>query len=515
MGNDSNKSKKGSESKVKRLNLALSVFVVFSVFSAFFASSAWGAFERQDTGARPSALGGAFVAVGGDVHSLLYNPAGLSYLSCKELSSSYGKLFTGLDDGSNLSHSLILYGQPVKTWGSIGIGWMETKLDSLYQERTLALGYGRSWMDNLSFGAALKQYQISVSVPGVNYDDNGNTVSGADAVFARGRSAGAMGLDLGMFYEPVARYGLGLSVQNVNQPRLSLSGSDDNRLNALVRLGASYRGSGLLGVCEFRSQEYLQGRRDYQAVFGAEKWWYTGRISSFVLRGSLAYGSRSYSQAAIGLGYRVNGLEMDYAFLIPLSGVTFGDTSGTHRLSISLRFGRRATDRTVWMLEEAPYDYEEMEALRQELERTKRYAAQAELTVQLMHDRILNLESELKKQKEMPVSVTTAAVAGSSETIRALEEQILQLRQEMEKARQETQRVQQRKDAIEQSLKKQKIPTVPVSGNTYVVQSGDTLRSIAQKVWGDPSRWIEIYKANEDRILRGGDVTQGQILVIP
>ena len=34
----------------------------------------------------------------------------------------------------------------------------------------------------------------------------------------------------------------------------------------------------------------------------------------------------------------------------------------------------------------------------------------------------------------------------------------------------------------------------------YVVKRGDSLSKISKKVYGDGSRWKEIYKANEDKI---------------
>ncbi|MBI4678001.1 MAG: LysM peptidoglycan-binding domain-containing protein [Elusimicrobia bacterium] len=49
----------------------------------------------------------------------------------------------------------------------------------------------------------------------------------------------------------------------------------------------------------------------------------------------------------------------------------------------------------------------------------------------------------------------------------------------------------------------------------YEVQPGDTLRSIAEKVFGNPEQWVDIYQANDDRLLRGGDLVPGQKLIIP
>lgn len=49
----------------------------------------------------------------------------------------------------------------------------------------------------------------------------------------------------------------------------------------------------------------------------------------------------------------------------------------------------------------------------------------------------------------------------------------------------------------EQSTTPQRAKKItPVSEGTYLVQPGDTLGSIAQKVYGDFSRWIDLYTAN-------------------
>jgi prophage tail gpP-like protein len=51
----------------------------------------------------------------------------------------------------------------------------------------------------------------------------------------------------------------------------------------------------------------------------------------------------------------------------------------------------------------------------------------------------------------------------------------------------------------------------------YTVKSADTLSQVAARVYGDPSRWPEIWRANQSR-LRSGDpnkVYPGEILIIP
>ena len=58
----------------------------------------------------------------------------------------------------------------------------------------------------------------------------------------------------------------------------------------------------------------------------------------------------------------------------------------------------------------------------------------------------------------------------------------------------------------------------PVSADgdrTYRVRDGDTLYGIAQKNYGDKSRWKDIRDANPGLIGAGGEITPGSVLVIP
>jgi nucleoid-associated protein YgaU len=52
-------------------------------------------------------------------------------------------------------------------------------------------------------------------------------------------------------------------------------------------------------------------------------------------------------------------------------------------------------------------------------------------------------------------------------------------------------------------------------GQTYVVQSGDTLVSISRKFYNSPKRWKTILEANKKNIRDPKDLTVGQTIVIP
>lgn len=61
-------------------------------------------------------------------------------------------------------------------------------------------------------------------------------------------------------------------------------------------------------------------------------------------------------------------------------------------------------------------------------------------------------------------------------------------------------------------------PAAPSPSNvprSYTVQSGDTLSAISTRFYGTPSRWIDIYQANRDRLSSESALRVGQDLRIP
>jgi tetratricopeptide (TPR) repeat protein len=58
-------------------------------------------------------------------------------------------------------------------------------------------------------------------------------------------------------------------------------------------------------------------------------------------------------------------------------------------------------------------------------------------------------------------------------------------------------------------------PGLKNGGQTYVVQSGDTLVSISRKFYKSPKRWEAILEANKQSIRNPKDLTVGQTIIIP
>jgi len=52
-------------------------------------------------------------------------------------------------------------------------------------------------------------------------------------------------------------------------------------------------------------------------------------------------------------------------------------------------------------------------------------------------------------------------------------------------------------------------------GQTYAVQSGDTLSKIAKQFYGDANAYMDIFNANRDKLSDPNKISPGQQLVIP
>lgn len=124
--------------------------------------------------------------------------------------------------------------------------------------------------------------------------------------------------------------------------------------------------------------------------------------------------------------------------------------------------------------------------------------------MQLLHQ-VQEENLDLKKQ-----------LAVSRQRIQQLERQTGQLSQKVEGLQQQPTgtTATTRQTTTPQPLPGPAVPTRSIP-SAYTVQSGDTLSSIARQVYGNSSRWREIYEANRDQLPRPEALRPGQVLRIP
>lgn len=371
-------------------------FILLSFYPSVFAS-----FEDLGAGARAAALGGAFTPVANDIDALYYNPAGLVYLKRKEFSVSYGLLHTGLVDKSRIINSYVAYGHPLKRdLGIFGFSWHQLSSDDLYSERVITFGYGKRVSQRWAAGINIKQLFRQFSAPIGATDNFGFTdPAKSDPVFAGGNSKSNIAVDFGFLFRPYRNYSYGLALQNLNEPNMAISDHAKDKVSPGIRMGMAYNDRNLTLIGELDSKKSPTGlSRDYHATFAAEKWWVGGIGSGFrradlAARGSLAFGSRSFSQMTMGLSYRLETAQIDYGFLMPLGGLSFSSSQGHHRMTFTLRFGKNIVepDYEVRMRsaelaakkaeEELELARKEAERLAEELEKIKKESEKRKLEV--------------------------------------------------------------------------------------------------------------------------------------
>ncbi len=304
----------------KKAGCFLIFFSIFCFFSyTVFAASAGttGAnFLKMEVGARPVGLGGAFVAVADDANLIYWNPAGLSGIEHKELILMHN------ERGEEIRYEFLAYVQPVKVLkGGLGasvsflnVGGIEgydpwgVKTGELYfHDFAFSLAYGRRLIGKLDGGINFKIFQEML-------DDE---------------KATGYALDIGWLYPaPLKSLVLGLSIQNIGPPIKFIDEGDELPLN--IKVGGAWKhelfGNDLTTALDFN----FPRDNDFFLNLGGEFWVHNAIAlrAGYESRDDLTNGLR------LGLGFKVKGLNLDYAFL------SKDDFDDGHKISISFRFGR-------------------------------------------------------------------------------------------------------------------------------------------------------------------------------
>ncbi len=168
------------------------------------------AFAPIEYGARPIAMGGAYVALSNDATGVMWNPAGLGYMALddRQISAMYANLF-GID---NLHNSFICFAQPDKGFGAAGLALTNTSAtfeasdenseDKAYTETMISYTFARRVGRVTSIGLTLKGLIIRSDF---DYGVGANERTG---------NAGGGGFDVGVIFRPFADVAFGFSMRD-------------------------------------------------------------------------------------------------------------------------------------------------------------------------------------------------------------------------------------------------------------------------------------------------------------
>ena len=251
--------------------------------------------QQSEAGSRAKALGGAYAAAGGDAWTLFFNVGGLSRLERNEVSFFYSPSPFGLPELGVEAAAIGLR----TNFGVIGLAARRFGFE-LYREVSATLAYAYS-VSNIGFGLSLNRHSVAISRYG---------------------SASALGLDAGLLAILSNRLACGLSVKNLNAPRIGVAREP---LPQVFAIGIEYIPAG--GVSLVGDYRKESGRA------GAARFGFEYRIvTALALRAGF---SDAESRTTGGIGVQYGLFRLDYAF------ESHQELGWTHEFTLSIRWGER------------------------------------------------------------------------------------------------------------------------------------------------------------------------------
>lgn len=286
-----------------------------SLLVLIFYQTANAAFEQIGTGARPLGMGNAFTVVADDVHSMYYNPAGLSKVSGYEVTSSYEKLYSGFTDNSNLYSGYFAGAASLKKYGSVGLSWNFLDLTNVYTENTFSLSYGRKFFNLVRLGATTKMLKRSLVIDDYLKQD--------PLVNRLNQTPTAYTFDIGMQYE-YKKYAFGITGRNLTSPNLAFYSTDI--VPASVSFGIGYLVNSLSIDAE---TSYINGV--FTENVGVEREF----MNIITLRAGYETKEKNEFSYSLGTGFKFKMFRLDYAYY---SASQIKSVLGRQVFSLSMRF---------------------------------------------------------------------------------------------------------------------------------------------------------------------------------
>ncbi len=277
-------------------------------------------FLKLGSGARPEAMGGAYVAVADDADGIEYNPAGMAQALDGTLQTSYAQWFQGMnysDFGAQL---------PLGDGGVLGATYSFLSMPQI--TRTLQVANGPDPAQNFVNAGTFSPYDTQASVAYAQPLVRGLMV-GLNLKFIdqgiSGQNTSGIAVDAGLLWNtPIPGLDAGLALQNLGPPMRF--DSEAFGLPAIARAGLAYRtldGKLLLsaeGDTPSDAPAVLAGGLEYSLgglFYPRVGWRFDGLTNPW----------------SIGLGFRNGPWGLDFC------AVPYGELGTTYRVSAQWSFG--------------------------------------------------------------------------------------------------------------------------------------------------------------------------------
>jgi hypothetical protein len=279
------------------------------------------AFVKLGSGARPEAMGEAYVAASDDASGIAFNPAGMSQMLAGELDMTHTEWFQGLRyEDISAAFSLGDGGMIGTTFNFLSIPSI-TRTQQIANTSDPSLNYistGTFNPDDMTFGLAYSRPITGGLMGGLNFKVLSQSIDSDSTM--------GIAVDLGALYEfsSLKGLGLGLSVQNIGTP-ITLH-QEAFALPLIGRLGASYH------AMDDRLLLLLEGDLPCDVAPVLSLGLEYNFSDRFYPRLGYRYDS-IFNPWTVGLGVKFEPLELD------LSIVPYGDLGLTYRATLAYHFG--------------------------------------------------------------------------------------------------------------------------------------------------------------------------------
>lgn len=276
--------------------------IIFFIIVLFDPLALVGSFKVNYTGARPLALGGAFVGLADDVYAMLYNPAGIVNINHFEAIVEYINPY-GVDELYQ-NTGLVVFN--TKIFGAVGLGADILQYRDIYKEFAYILSYGKHISEEIALGINLKYFDRKIE---------GNFGSIPEYTFSQ-----KLGVDIAALINVNQFISMGMTAYNMNKPSILKEEGP-----AYVKFGfAAYPLMFLssyfnINIKKLKLKALVLTIDVFKESFVNEKEIYTKIISgieykvnqSWSIRAGTDY-TRSFS---LGIGFFVKNIVFNYCFI--------------------------------------------------------------------------------------------------------------------------------------------------------------------------------------------------------
>jgi len=271
---------------------------------------------QYGAGARSLAMGGAYVALADEASAPYWNPGALTQIDEHQFLSMYAPFF------EKTNYNFLSYVHPLRRMGTLGIsnvllhsgGYDEVddtgdviSTNKLILKNAVIISYANKVYERLSLGASLKLIHQRV----MRYSGNGQ------------------GIDLGILYQPLDELNVGLALQNVIQPKVTLRYDPDvYEMNLKAGMALSAFSNRLTLTADINK---LVNEKAYFCT-GVEFSPWDKPTSPSLKRVDLRLGCNHLQTFTCGLGLKIKFFTVDYAF-------SSHDLGSLHKFALTFSWG--------------------------------------------------------------------------------------------------------------------------------------------------------------------------------